>query len=612
MADVQISFGATIEQFLQGVEGIKNGVEGVKADIESVAELATAGFGAEKLIEYGVQMGELGERTQRMSEMLGVSTEEIGRLDAIAGATGTSTDMLARSVEIFQTNLAKARSGTGPAAEALRAFGLSAKDFVDVPIDQQLNKLADAVSKFADGGNKLAAVRALLGRGGDELIPLLDKGSAGLAEAAAMADRAGTAMSTATTEGLENMKQGFVELGLSTKGVGITFITELEPAINGAVRSLIDFVEWVNGALKSSTTLSTALSVIKGAADGVAISIDAVVFSIEGLVQIADLALKEIGDALSGNTGKAMSDLKSFNASMETEEKAFFDRLKTIIGEGSEAATSTISKPAAGALGGGGEAKALLKGYQDSIKADEEYYKSATEHLNALAKLGVISESQKTTSLLAEVSKREEAELHWLDKELQTGNLSVQQRRAIEDQKTQIVQKAAADQQKIHDQAAEQEKKTIDAGATAVLGAWNSQLKGLLSGTETFGQAMTNIFSQMVMKIIEYLEKVVVEQLVVKGLQVAIFGPAGIALPSFDVGTNYVANTGLAMVHAGEAIVPAQGTGPYSGGGGQGGGSMVFAPNFSGFIGTQAMINQIMPQLARSLQSYNNANPSTA
>lgn len=79
----------------------------------------------------------------------------------------------------------------------------------------------------------------------------------------------------------------------------------------------------------------------------------------------------------------------------------------------------------------------------------------------------------------------------------------------------------------------------------------------------------------------------------------------------FDVGTNYVLNDGLAMIHKGETIVPAQGSGPYTGGQG-GGGSMVFAPNFSGFIGTQAMISQIMPQLARGLRNYQNLNPSTA
>ncbi len=76
----------------------------------------------------------------------------------------------------------------------------------------------------------------------------------------------------------------------------------------------------------------------------------------------------------------------------------------------------------------------------------------------------------------------------------------------------------------------------------------------------------------------------------------------------------------MAIVHAGEMIVPAgpaqglrqalsSGGGGSVGGSGAGGGITV---NMSGFTGTQAMINQIIPQLARQLNSYRNLNPSVA
>lgn len=74
-----------------------------------------------------------------------------------------------------------------------------------------------------------------------------------------------------------------------------------------------------------------------------------------------------------------------------------------------------------------------------------------------------------------------------------------------------------------------------------------------------------------------------------------------------------------ALLHPGEMVLPqtfasglrSQLSGG-DGGGGGGGGSSVFAPNFSGFIGTQAMINQIMPQLARAFRAHQAINPSVA
>jgi hypothetical protein len=72
-----------------------------------------------------------------------------------------------------------------------------------------------------------------------------------------------------------------------------------------------------------------------------------------------------------------------------------------------------------------------------------------------------------------------------------------------------------------------------------------------------------------------------------------------------------------ALLHPGEMVVPAtfaaglrsQAAG---GGGGQGGGQVVFAPQFSNFVGNQAFINQIMPQLAKAFGSYQARTPSMA
>lgn len=89
-------------------------------------------------------------------------------------------------------------------------------------------------------------------------------------------------------------------------------------------------------------------------------------------------------------------------------------------------------------------------------------------------------------------------------------------------------------------------------------------------------------------------------------------------LTPLAVGAWEVANVMPALLHPGEMVLPqtfASGLrANLSGGGGGagGGGGSVFAPNFSGFIGTQAMINQIMPQLAKAFRSYQTINPSAA
>jgi hypothetical protein len=88
----------------------------------------------------------------------------------------------------------------------------------------------------------------------------------------------------------------------------------------------------------------------------------------------------------------------------------------------------------------------------------------------------------------------------------------------------------------------------------------------------------------------------------------------GMAVPGLAVGTDMVLSGGLAYLHSGEAVQPASVVGGgYSGAQGGGSGQFVFAPNLSAMdtTGLQALINKMMPQLARALSAYQNLNPST-
>ena len=64
--------------------------------------------------------------------------------------TGTNAEGAIKALERWQPALAQAQTGTGKVAEGLQALGLSAQQLIGMPLPEQLNILADAVSKFAD------------------------------------------------------------------------------------------------------------------------------------------------------------------------------------------------------------------------------------------------------------------------------------------------------------------------------------------------------------------------------------------------------------------------------------------------------------------------------
>jgi hypothetical protein len=649
---------ATLQEFKQQAERAFEGLKGF-------GEIVGISASLEGLREIASSMGELGEQTERMSAIFGISTEQVGRMSAIAESTGLSADTMALAMERLQVGLQKAQSGAGPVAAGLKAIGLSAKDLIGLPIETQMNRIADALSKFADGGNKTAIAMELFGRAGAQMIPTLDKGSKGLADAAAMADRTGTAMDRATTEGLANMKRGFVELGLSGKGLGITLVSEFEPAINGAVSSLTDFVEWLNKAVKTSPTLSFALGAIKAAADGLAIGLDAVVFAIEGVVQTVDLAFREIGDAITGNTGKAMDDIKSFNRSMEAEEKAFFARLKKIIADEGDVTAPSVKRPPPPPSDTTGDAtRAAMEQYQAQIKLADEAFKQTAEKLQSELKLHQITNDEETRGLLDALEKRHAAEDAEIDGELLLYARGTAGYEKALNERRLLQQKYEADKQKIADQGLQADVKAWQQTLAPLQSAFDSQLKGLLAGTTTWAQAMKNVFADLVMAMIKKLEELAFEKLatslanmfgdpaamfasasrsiassmgVMYAGEAAFFAPAlgpaapaaaagvvgatqatALGMAALDVGAWEIPRMGAAMLHPGEMVLPApaanafrsMASGDVPGGGG---GDVHFHGPFVQAIDTQTgyqFMLRHLPEFANQLRDHMNRNPS--
>jgi hypothetical protein len=634
--DIDVKFGAAIDGLIAGIAQATQHIESLTAPVRALtdhfkelSEAALAALGIEKFID---SMAELGEKTERAATILGVTTEQVGEFNAIAKLTGTSSDGMAIALERMQLNLQRAQSGATPAARALETLNLSAKDLIGLPIPQQLDLLADRLSRFADGGNKTAVVMALMGRSGAQMIPVFDQGSKGLEELAAMAERTGTAMDEATTKSFVDMKHAGVELGLSLEGLGITIMQSLAPAITSIEHSISDLIEWFNRSLKDGGTFKGLLDLIGVAAKGVAIAIESIVFAIEGLVQIADLAMREIRDAIVGNLGSAMKDIESFNASMEKSMKEFFTRLREIINSG-EGGASGSAKPQLPAMGDATAGAGAMKQVDAEIKVLQQGLAQKKLIYDAEAAQFGITQNQKFALLQAAVTQEASEEEKLLQAELRVGSLSVIQRQDIENKIKELKAKTNTELVRLDEQSIAEQQKIWTGYLDTVSGAFNSQLKGLLTGMTSWSSALKNILLDLTVKFIEMVEKMGVEWAATEvaktlatttgaaarasaeeasagatmaskfaetmasiGADVAktfagivgflsdSLGPAavpvaiGVAggvsvaaismIPKLDVGTDRVLSSGLAMIHEGEQITPAETSGPYSGSGG--------------------------------------------
>ncbi|MGB7102414.1 MAG: hypothetical protein WBD95_27075, partial [Xanthobacteraceae bacterium] len=257
MADVQVTFGANIGELTEATKrssaAIADLADQVKSKFASIGDTIAAaaaafgiGFGADALKNWVAGEAALGEQIENAAAKLGTTAQQASQLSGIATLTGTAFDSLQTNMERFNLNLGSAGNSTSKAAQGLKALGLSAREFVGVPIPQQLELLAEAASKFADGGNKTAAVMAILGRSGAEMIPYLDRGKEGMERLAAAAERTGAVMSNDEAAAFAKTQEDLNEMGLAWQGLSNKIFDAVDGPIDAAIRQFTRLIEGIN------------------------------------------------------------------------------------------------------------------------------------------------------------------------------------------------------------------------------------------------------------------------------------------------------------------------------------------------------------------------------
>ena len=199
---------------------------------------------------------EAAEQTERFAAKLGASVGEVQQIGAIAKITGGDFDQMALQLERMQLGLAKAEKATSPARAALHALGIEAQQFRELPIPEQLDTLAEAFSRFADGPTKTAAAMALLGRAGADMIPYLDRGRQGLEELKKAAEDVGVVMSGQNVKALAETRRHRTRLSLAVQALG----QDITIALNGPIGQSIELLSEIRRGARPRREVDVRIS----------------------------------------------------------------------------------------------------------------------------------------------------------------------------------------------------------------------------------------------------------------------------------------------------------------------------------------------------------------
>jgi hypothetical protein len=514
MTNVQVKFSASIKDLIEATNGVKAAIEGVAEtaqrateSMRTFGELAGIGLSIKGIASFVGEQGKLGEEIERNAKFLGVSTTQMQEFDFMAKITGGDTAILAQSFARLELNLQRAATGTGPARAALSALGTNARQLIGIPLEAQLGKIADAFNRFGDGPNKDAIAMALFNRSARDMLPLLDGGSAGLRSMAAEAD-AHAVMTEHAVRALADMNRNakLMKASLSAlSGEIVASVTGIRNFGADVATSASNMTALIaTGTLGEYTIKTLGYSAEIGALQilklGVAMARLAT-FSFGSFAkdmaainaQIEAVAKKEITD-LDGMLAKAIAGLKKM--------------LATVKAEGAN------TKPQAPAMDLDNKSlQEAIAHYQGMIKEIDEFYSLEKEHLAAAAQQHKITYDQETAALLSALNARKAGVDATFDAEIKALQNAGKNYEKAAEQKKAADQKWQLEHDKIVNDALQHDTQEWNSALGTIQSAWDSQLKGLLAGTTTWGQAMQHIFSDLAIKAIEQLEKIGVEKL---------------------------------------------------------------------------------------------------
>lgn len=179
-----IEFSADTAKFIGDIGRMGVLFEKNMTKIESIAKVAAGaatvtGVALTALAKSAIDdMDAMGKLSQR----IGVSTEALSGLKFAADLSDVSMESLSQAMKKLSVNMFDTQAGTGEAKDAFRALGVQVTqaDGTLKSADAVLREVATRFASMEDGAGKTALAVKLFGKSGADLIPMLNEGATGL------------------------------------------------------------------------------------------------------------------------------------------------------------------------------------------------------------------------------------------------------------------------------------------------------------------------------------------------------------------------------------------------------------------------------------------------
>jgi len=239
----------------------------------------------------------------KLARQLGGSVASIQALERAADLAGVSSETLAGAMSRLNARLGEtARTGSGPAFEALQRLGLAASDLTGIGIAERMALLGDRMKEAGYSAVQMADTLRQLGIRQSEIIALIEDGGDAIRAAADEVRGYGVAVSDIEARQIEQANDAWSNIGFTLKGIGNQIAIRVAPIIEGLAKAFGSSAQAAGGFGDAiSAVLDRVVTVIGWIADRIhqiGFLFKFVELGINGVM----LGLAKVGDWFGDNT----------------------------------------------------------------------------------------------------------------------------------------------------------------------------------------------------------------------------------------------------------------------------------------------------------------------
>jgi hypothetical protein len=206
-----------------------------------------------------------GEELELLSQKTGLSVEMLSAMKYAADQSGVSLETLAKGFKGMERNI----YGSG---QGFARIGVSAAQLKAMKPEEQFATLADRLSRIQNPGQRAALAMQLFGKAGEDLLPFLEHGAAGINELMATAQKMGFVWTEqdvkAAVEFQRSIKLLWFEIKNLAARIGQVLVPAFQAILNNINPLITRFTQWVQnngGTINTIAALAAAL-IVGGAA----------------------------------------------------------------------------------------------------------------------------------------------------------------------------------------------------------------------------------------------------------------------------------------------------------------------------------------------------------